>query len=180
MNMKEEMDSEKRECMKTLFVLDQKDYAEDMPTVERYAVRALIQKNGLWAMQKSKLGEYKIPGGGVEEGESYREALIREVQEETGLLVMEDSIIEIGEILEIREDSYQKGTKYIAHSLCYFCDVKEEMTQSAMTENELARGYRLEWTDLDHAITCNEKIQTEMWTKRDTHFLKWLKEKGIR
>lgn len=166
--------------MKTLFILDQKDYTEDMPVAERYAVRALIQKDGLWAMQKSKFGEYKIPGGGVEAGESYREALLREVQEETGLLVLEDSITEIGEILEIHEDSFQKGAKYIAHSLCYFCDVKEEMTQSAMSENELARGYRLEWTDLDHAIACNEKVQKEMWTKRDTLFLKWLKENGIR
>lgn len=95
------------------------------------------------------------------------------------MLVLEDSITEIGESLEIREDSFQKGVKYIAHSLYYFCDVKEEMTQSAMTENELARGYKLEWTDLDHAIACNEKVQKEMWTKRDTLFLKWLKENGM-
>ncbi len=165
--------------MKTLFVLDKKDYTDGMPVTERYAVRAMIRRDGLWAMQKSKFGEYKIPGGGVEAGETYCEALLREVQEETGLLVLEDSITEIGESLEIREDSFQKGVKYIAHSLYYFCDVKEEMTQSAMTENELARGYKLEWTDLDHAIACNEKVQKEMWTKRDTLFLKWLKENGM-
>lgn len=164
--------------MKTLFILDKKDYTDDMPVVEREAVRALIKRDGLWAMQKSSAGYYKIPGGGVEQGETYLEALIREVQEETGLVVIEDSITEIGEILEMREDSYQKGTKYISHSFCYFCDVKEEVTQTAMSENEQARGYQLEWTDLNHVIACNEKILTEEWMKRDTLFLKWLQENG--
>ena len=165
--------------MKTLFVLDKKDYIEGMSVTERYAVRALIKRDGLWAMQKSSAGYYKIPGGGVEQGESYKEALMREVQEETGLIVIEESITEIGEILEIREDSYQKGTKYIAHSLCYFCNVKDEMMQTSMTENEQARGYELEWADLEHVITCNEKLQTEEWMERDTLFLKWLKENGM-
>lgn len=36
--------------METIFVLDPKDYTEDMPVVERYAVRALIGRDGLWAM----------------------------------------------------------------------------------------------------------------------------------
>jgi 8-oxo-dGTP pyrophosphatase MutT (NUDIX family) len=156
--------------------MDKKDYTEDMPVVERYAVRALIKRDGLWAMQKSSAGYYKIPGGGVEKGETYLEALVREVQEETGLIVAEDSITEIGEILEIREDSYQKGTKYISHSFCYFCDVKDEMTQTAMSENEQARGYRLEWVNLERVIACNENLLKEEWMKRDTLFLKWLQE----
>ena len=103
--------------MNTIFTIDQKDYSEEMPLTERYAVRALICKNGLWAMQKSAAGDYKIPGGGVEEGESYEEALIREVREETGLLVIPDSIREIGEVLEIRRDSFEKDKKYINNIL---------------------------------------------------------------
>lgn len=162
--------------MKTLFTLDQKNYTDDMPLIERYAVRALINKDGLWAMQKSAAGDYKIPGGGVETGESYQEALIREVQEETGLIVIADSIREIGEVLEIREDNFQKGTKYIAHSFYYFCEVNTTMVEAAMTENELEKGYRLEWADIDHIIECNQKIQKEAWTVRDTQFLKWMKE----
>lgn len=163
--------------MKTLFTLDLENYTDDMPLVERYAVRALIQRDGFWAMQRSNSGEYKIPGGGVENGESYQEALLREVREETGLFVVPDSIREIGEVLEIREDTFQKGTKYIAHSFYYFCEVTEEIAQTSMTENEMEKGYRLEWADIDHIIAKNQEIQKEAWTVRDTQFLKWLREK---
>lgn len=158
-----------------IFTMDEKDYTEDMALMERYAVRAMIQKNGKWAMQKSAAGEYKIPGGGVEAGENFVEALIREVREETGLIVIPDSIREIGEVQEIRKDSFEENTKYIAHSLCYFCEVKEEVTETSMTENEISRGYTFQWESLDYIISNNEKVQKEVWTIRDTKFLKWLK-----
>ena len=58
--------------MELLFTLDKKDYVEDMPLVERYGVRAIIRQDGKFAMQKGCLGEYKIPGGGVEQGEFRR------------------------------------------------------------------------------------------------------------
>lgn len=38
--------------MQTLFVIDKKDYTDDMSVLERYAVRALIKRNGLWAMKR--------------------------------------------------------------------------------------------------------------------------------
>lgn len=162
--------------MRTLFTIDKKNYTDDMPVIERFAVRALINRNGLWAMQKSNIGDYKIPGGGVEKEESYQEALLREVQEETGLLVIPETIREIGEVVEMKEDSFEKGKKYIAHSFYYFCGVREEKGVTSMTENELKRGYQLEWADIDHIIKCNEKYQKEVWAVRDTQFIKWLKD----
>ena len=45
-----------------------------------------------------------------------------------------------------------------------------------MTENEIAKGYKPEWEKLDVIIENNEKILKEAWTKRDTLFLKWLKD----
>ena len=71
--------------MQTIMILDEKNYTEAMPVFERFVVRALIEKDGLFAMQQGKSGEYKIPGGGMDEGETIVEALMREVQEETGL-----------------------------------------------------------------------------------------------
>lgn len=162
--------------MKKLFVLDEKNYTDDMPIIERVGVRAIIEKNGLYAMQLSSAGDYKIPGGGVEAGESFVEALIREVREETGLVVVPESIDEIGEVLECREDIFSKGHKYIAHSLFYYCKVEDEVYDTAMTENEIAKGYKPEWEKLDVIIENNEKILKEAWTKRDTLFLKWLKD----
>ena len=73
--------------MELLFTLDSKNYTDDLSVIERFAVRGLICKNGLWAMQKSNTGEYKIPGGKIEAGETRHEALHREVLEETGAKV---------------------------------------------------------------------------------------------
>lgn len=162
--------------MQIIFTLDAKNYTDDMPVTERFGVRAIIKKDGLYAMQKSRFGEYKLPGGGVEGNETYEEALIREVCEETGLFVEPESIREIGEVLDIHEDIFEKGHKYVAHSLFYFCEVKSETTEPALTESELARGFELEWADIDHIIQCNEQFPDINWLVRDTKFLKWLKE----
>src|SRR4051812_29270883 len=45
--------------------------------------------------QEPRLGEWSIPGGRLEWGESVREAIIREVQEETGLDVEIDGLIDV-------------------------------------------------------------------------------------
>lgn len=162
--------------MELLFTLDSKNYSDDLPVMERFAVRGLICKNGLWAMQQSKTGEYKIPGGGIEIGESRDEALHREVMEETGLHVLSNSIREIGEVLEIRRDNFNQNQKYISHSYYYFCDVDDIVSDTAMTEHELSRGYQLAWASLDDIIETNKRLCTEKWQHRDLLLLEWVKE----
>ena len=107
--------------MITILVMDEKNYTDDMKVLERVGVRAIIKRNGLLAMQQSSAGEYKIPGGGMDAGESITEALVREVREETGLQVIPETIEELGEILEVRRDIFDENTKYIARSLHYSC-----------------------------------------------------------
>lgn len=162
--------------MELLFTLDSKNYTEDMPVFERFGVRALICKDGLWAMQQSKFGDYKIPGGGVEKGETYHDALHREVLEETGLHVIEDSIKEIGEALEVRRDNFVPNQKYIAHSYFYFCEVDDMVSEVALTESEKRFEYKLAWATLDDIIATNQEVIKEAWQNRDLKFLLWLRE----
>ncbi len=162
--------------MRTILVFDEKNYTDDMPVFERFGVRALIEKDGLFAMQQGKNGEYKIPGGGMDEGETITQALVREVVEETGLVIRTETMKELGEILEVRRDIFDNNTKYIAHSLHYSCEVEDEVLETGMTESEKERGFHLAWVDIDTVIETNERLMTEKWQFRDVEFLKWYKE----
>ena len=164
--------------MQTLLLLDEKNYTDDMPIFERFVVRALIEKDGLYAMQQGKNGEYKIPGGGIDEGESFEDALLREVQEETGLVIIPETIKELGEIIELRRDIFDENLKYVAHSMHYACEVESEIVETAMTESEKEKGFHLAWADIDTIIETNERVMTEKWQFRDVEFLKWYKTYG--
>ena len=162
--------------MEILFTLDEKDYTDNMPVFEKWAVRGIICKNGKYAMQCGRSGKYKIPGGGVEKGETLMETLIREVREEVGLVVIESSAKEIGEVLEVREDLKQPGQKYINHSYYYFCDVEDVELEPQMTESEIREGFQLKWATLDEIIETNNNMTVGKPIMRDTQFLMWLSE----
>ena len=73
--------------MRNLFTVDKKDYKTDGTVFERPSVRGIVIKDGKILMIHSlKYDYYKLPGGGIEKGESYEEALIREVNEESGYI----------------------------------------------------------------------------------------------
>lgn len=162
--------------MDTIFVIDGKNYTDDMILNERFAVRAIVMRNGKYAVLQSAAGDYKLPGGGVEIGEDYKEALAREVLEETGLFVIESSVKEMGEVIEIRADELRSGYKFVQHSYYFLCDVREECTDIHMTDDEIAHGYEFKWVDLEEIINTNLKLCKENWTFRDTRFLQWFQD----
>ena len=75
--------------MKRLFTLDLQNYDLEWPRFIRPSVRGIIMKNGKIALvHTGKFDYYRFPGGGIETGETKEEALIREVKEESGLVVI--------------------------------------------------------------------------------------------
>jgi len=159
--------------MRLLFEMDSKDYTDEMPVVVKDGVRALICHDGKYAMQLSGKGEYKIPGGGKEGNETDLETLIREVREEVGLVVIPESVKPIGEIIESRQDAFNKGVKFVRKSRYYTCEVTDEVVETCMTLSEIKKGFHPVWADIDEIITGNEKSIRHSYLMRDTEFFKW-------
>ncbi len=129
--------------MRVLDIIDLHDYSLDYKVDERFASRAIILKSNNLMMVHSNLGEYKFPGGGIEHGESPIDALIREVREETGLIVLRDSIKEYGEIIEKRKSSMLDKTIFIHHSYYYICNVEENVYNQILDDYELEECFEL-------------------------------------
>ncbi len=159
--------------MRTLLILDRNDYSEDMPILEKYATRAMIVRDGRVATQQGAAGDYKLLGGGVEQGEDYRHSLCREVLEESGLIVIPDSIQEIGEILERRRDIFEPQKVFVCHTLFYVCDAKAQMEAPCMTQSEITKGYHLVWATPEEIMAGNAAFcDSQPWIYRDTEFVR--------
>ncbi len=106
----------------------------------REAARAIVfdSENMIALLYSKKFNYYKLPGGGVEEGEDYETALKRECQEEVGCDV--DVISEIGMIIEYRKFCELKQISY-----CYLAKVKGKKGSPNFTENELEGGFEQLW-----------------------------------
>ena len=171
---------ERGNSMRILATFDSKDYQDTVGVYEKYSVRGIVMRDGKLAMQCSRDGEYKIPGGGMEAGESRIQALIREVREETGLYVIEDAVVEIGEIVEMRRDIFDPTKKYICHSLFYYCEVEKERQDALkLTDSELAKGYELKWATPQEIYQKNILIEKDPWIVRDTAFVKMLMDQSV-
>lgn len=160
--------------MKQLLVMDAQNYANTTSVFEKTGVRAIIEQDGKLAVQHGRNGDYKLPGGGIEGSETPLETLLREVQEETGLLVLPETIEEIGRVEELRQDIFDPTVKFICHTLYYRCRVSGETVALALTQSELDKGYEPAWATIADICHANEAVLTEAWALRDTAVLKLL------
>lgn len=116
----------------------------------RTGIRAsaiIIRKNKILLIHRFKDGkEYWVfPGGGIEDNESWDEAVIREVKEETNLDVLNHklSFMNLNDI-DNKEHPF------------YFCEVSDreaKMVGEETTRNTSENSYELQWVNLNDLIS---------------------------
>ena len=121
-------------------------------TTTREAVRAiLLDSDGKIGMIEATTGNYyKLPGGGVDEGESHEQALRRELIEEAGYEI--EIKAELGYTIEYRcqwPKFPRSGLEQ--YSYCYVARAGT-FVGAAPEEDEAADGFELVWLELDEAI----------------------------
>lgn len=158
--------------------LDLAEGIDDGKFFERIAARGIICRNGKYLVITGKYGDCNFPGGGMEQGESLQETLVREVQEETGYHVKSDSIREAFLVHERRKGRYRRDEKIlIMDSYYYFCEVEDVPGETHLTEAEQEKGYRNVWLSLSEMLAYNEKLSDlskTPWVVREKLIMKEL------
>ena len=141
--------------MRELFILDKKNYDPNGTVGKRPSVRGIIIRAGKIAMMHSlKYDYYKFPGGGIEEGETLEETLIREVREESGLVVKTETIKEFGYVKRIEKGKVEDI--FVQENFYYLCDAEDEVVSQDLDDYEEDERFTLEFVTAEHAIHVNE------------------------
>ncbi len=163
--------------MKTVLEINDTDIGMELKDVEyqpRTAARAILKKgNQIGLLHVTKKKYYKLPGGGVDEGETIQQGLKREVKEELGCTF--NLLREVGEIIEHRSHF---GLVQTSH--CFLGEV-EEVGEPDFTEKEIENGFEIVWVTLDEAIELVKNSKPENYEGkfiivRDLKFLEEAKK----
>ena len=169
--------------MRLLFEIDTKDYDPNGVAFIRHSARCIHIKNGLVAMVHSiKYDYYKFPGGGIEKAESREHAMIRETQEEAGLIVIPESVKEYGYVHRVQKSDHDDADYFVQDNYYYLCDVEEGVRSQHLDDYEADENFTLEYVEPDKAIFVNRNIdhgpKEQIMLEREARVLELLKEEG--
>ena len=134
--------------MRELFRMDRQNYNPEGKVYRRPSARAVILKDGKVLLNYvSKYNCYEFPGGGIEAGETPECAVQREVAEETGRIVVPESVREFGIVIRRQQDSMDPDGIFEQENYYFFCDVTDECVPKKPDEHEIQDGAEPVWVE---------------------------------
>ncbi len=150
-------------------VIDLKNYSLGS-TYERTSVRAIVKKDNQYLfVQEHHHRGYEFPGGGVEIGETDQEALSRELIEETGYRIRQDSMEYVGSVKIIRKGKQED--KFVMIARYYYCELENKIPDKPLED------YNVDFIDLKQAFMQNLEIGRDddfSWLKREIVVMNYL------
>ncbi len=168
--------------MRTLFTIDTGDYHPQGTVLFRPCARGIVLRDGKAAMVYSEeYRYYKFPGGGIEAGESPVEAMIREVAEESGLVVLPGSVREYGRVRRVSRG--RDVDMFIQDNDYYLCQTEEALSARQLDSYEQDATFVLAYVTADEAIRTNREADHSGFPygtmmERDALVLEMLKKEG--
>ena len=142
--------------MRLLFEMDEKDYNPNGRAFIRPSSRAIIIKdNKVYMVHSLMYDYYKFPGGGIDDGETEIEAVIRETKEEAGLNIITDTIKPYGYVHRILKSDHDDYDIFIQDNYYFICEVEDKIDNQQLDDYEAYEHYTLELVDYKTAIDIN-------------------------
>ena len=132
-----------------------------------------------------KYDYFKFPGGGIENGESPVEAMIRETREESGLIVKPDTVKEYGYVHRIQRSDRDETECFIQDNYYYLCETADEISLQELDDYEAKEAFTLEYVEPDVAIRRNRHVDVvqdpydQMMFEREARVLELLIAEGL-
>ncbi|WP_143448075.1 NUDIX domain-containing protein [Kineosporia sp. R_H_3] len=130
---------------------------DDAPVIERLAAKGVLVRGGRLLLLRSRHGDLKLPGGGVEPGETPERAVVRELGEECGL-----DAAEVGPLLLTVVDArpaHEPGAVFRMTVLHYAVTSAAEPSGPRDLEGyEADLALEPEWARPDDALAANRAV----------------------
>jgi ADP-ribose pyrophosphatase YjhB (NUDIX family) len=92
-------------------------------------------------------GQWSLPGGLLELGESLHDGVKREIFEETGLIVQPEAVVEVVDRIYRNSDGKKSQVQYHYVVVDYWCQVIGGKLEPSSDASEVAWLSRAEWKD---------------------------------